>query len=168
VTPELYRRLARLGNLTAYRVLSVMTIADGPLTVADLARAYHDVAGVKVHRGRLRTAVDVLVEIGAIEETDARLVVSSPSAAPSPPEPEYEPPFEQPEPRGRMTAEEWRNSPEGIEAEAKRQAELDARDAEALARAVPMPAAAKKWLETIEQKQEREREEQLRNESDDQ
>jgi hypothetical protein len=138
-----------------------MLLADAPLTLADLARGYHDVAGVKVHRGRLRAAADVLVEIGAIEETDAGLVVSStsPSASPSPPEPE--PPFEQPEPRGRMTAEEWRNSPEGIAEEARRQAELDAKDAEARARAVPMPDAGRELVARLRREQEQRKIEEL-------
>jgi hypothetical protein len=164
---DLHRRLARAGNLTAYRVLSVMLLADGPLTLADLARGYHDIAGVKVHRGRLRAAVGVLVEIGAIEETDSGLVVSSPSASPPEPEPEYEPPFEQPEPRGRMTAEEWRNSPEGIAEEARRQAELDAADAEARAKAVPMPDAGRLFVEEQKRKiAQRELEERKRFEDD--
>jgi hypothetical protein len=184
--------MALVGNLTAYRLHFMLRCVTRVDTLRGLADDYEAVVGVKVNRQRLREALEILEKAGDLRcefrddgltvtlhesvrrEGEAEEPAAQPaqSPAPQPPmapesDPHAPPPPSSP-PDEELTGERWLNSPEGIEYQKRRQAELDEADRRALEQASPMPEGVRAWVD--EQRRARERreaEEKLREIEDD-
>lgn len=176
-----WHRMALIGNLTAYRLHFVLRCVTTVDTLRGLADDYEAFVGVKVNRQRLHEALEILEKAGDLRcefrdngltvtlresvrrEGEARpAVVSQPaqSPAPMPPlAPESDPCASPPPspPSAELTRERWLNTPEGIEHQLRRQAELDEADRLAREQAAPMPDGIRAWAERQRSEAERRR-----------
>lgn len=173
-----WHRMALVGNLTAYRLHFVLRCVTRVDTLRGLADDYNAIVGVKVNRGRLREALEILEKAGDLRcefrddgltvtlhesirrEGEADRPSAQPAKSPAPPPPMAPesalPPPSSP-PDEELTRERWLNTVEGIEHQKRRQAELDEADRLAREQAAPMPDGIRAWAERQRSEAERRR-----------